>query len=283
MIVDKLHDEVVSKGMVCVGLDIRMDYIPDFITKKYDSKSERIFAFNRLAIDAAREKAACFKLQIACYEAEGIEGMKAYAGTLDYLREKDLLSIADAKRGDISSTAGLYAKAHFSGEFEADFMTVNPYMGEDAISPYFDYVKNKNKGLFVLVKTSNPSAVDFQERILSGGNPLYIETAKKVGEWGAGFIGKSGYSSIGGVVGIKNTREFHEVRKACPGMFFLVPGYGAQGGTGKDIKEAISDPCAVVNSSRGIIAHAWNAASESDFMDAISGRVEKMGKDLSNE
>jgi len=283
MIVDKLHDEVVSKGMICVGLDIRMDYIPGFITKKYNAKSERIFAFNRLAIDAAREKAACFKLQIACYEAEGIEGMKAYARTLDYLRGKDLISIADAKRGDISSTAGLYAKAHFSGEFEADFMTVNPYMGEDAISPYYDYVKNRNKGLFVLVKTSNPSAADFQEKILSNGNPLYIETAKKVGEWGAEFTGRSGYSCIGGVVGIKNTKEFHEVRKACPGMFFLVPGYGAQGGTGKDIREAISDPCAVVNSSRGIIAHAGNAANESEFMDIISERVERMRKDLSNE
>ncbi len=283
MIIDKLHDEVLSKGMICVGLDTRMDYIPGFIKNKYNRKSQRIFAFNRLVIDAAKDRAACFKLQIACYEAEGIEGLEAYGRTLDYLRGKGIISIADVKRGDISSTAGLYAKAHFSGEFEADFMTVNPYMGQDAISPYYDYVKNRNKGLFVLVKTSNPSATDFQEKILSNGNPLYIETAKKVGQWGEAFKGSSGYSSIGGVVGIKNTREFHEVRKACPGMFFLVPGYGAQGGRGKDIREAISDPCAVVNSSRGIISHTGEAANENDFMDTISGRVEMMGKDLANE
>lgn len=283
MIIDKLHDEVVSKGMTCVGLDTRMEYIPEFIRKKHDSKSERIFAFNRLAIDASSDRAACFKLQIACYEAEGIEGMMAYSKTLDYLRGKDIISIADAKRGDISSTAGLYAKAHFSGEFEADFMTVNPYMGEDAVSPYYDYVKNRNKGLFVLVKTSNPSAADFQEKTVSGGGPLYIETARKVCRWGAAFEGSSGYSSIGGVVGINNTMEFRQVRKACPGMFFLVPGYGAQGGTGKDLRKAISEPCAVVNSSRGIIAHAANAPGEVEFMEIISGRVEKMRKDLAHE
>ncbi len=283
MIVDRLHDEVVSKGMICVGLDIRLEYMPDFLKKKYSVESDRIFAFNRLAIDAAEDRSACFKLQIACYEAEGIEGLRAYGKTMDYLREKNLISIADVKRGDISSTAGLYAKAHFSGEFEADFMTVNPYMGEDAISPYYDYIKNKNKGLFVLIKTSNPSAADFQEKTMSGGNPLYMETAKKVAEWGADFMGSSGYSSIGGVVGIKNTREFHEVRKICPGMFFLVPGYGAQGGTGKDIKEAISDPCAVVNSSRGIISYAQKAENENAFMDIISERVEMMRRDLAYE
>jgi len=283
MIIDRLHDEVMSKGMTCVGLDIRMEYLPEFIKKKNNSISDKIFDFNRLAIDAVSDRVACFKLQIACYEAEGIEGLRAYARTMEYLRQKKLVSIADVKRGDISSTGGLYAKAHFSGELESDFMTVNPYMGEDAISPYYDYIKNKNKGLFVLVKTSNPSAVDFQEKTMSDGNPLYIETAKKVAGWGSAFMGKSGYSSIGGVVGIKNTMQFQEIRKLCPEMFFLVPGYGAQGGNGQDIKKAISDPCAVVNSSRGIIAHAKQAENENDFMDKISDRVEIMRRDLAYE
>lgn len=283
MIIDRLHDEAARKGMVCVGLDVREDYLPAFILKRWTLKEDRIFAFNRMVIDASKDMAACFKLQIACYEAEGIEGLIAYGRTLAYLRENQLISIADVKRGDISSTAGLYAKAHFSGVFEADFMTVNPYMGEDAISPYYEYIEKRNKGLFVLIRTSNPSAADLQGRLMADGQPLYMETAKRVREWGLPYIGKRGFSAIGGVVGIKNTREFREIREACPSLFYLVPGYGAQGGTGKDLREAMDDVCGVVNSSRGIIAEGAKAQGEQAFMDIIVEKVEKMKKDLSHE
>lgn len=283
MIIDRLHDEVVQKGMACVGLDVRPEYLPGFLEKRYERLEDRIFAFNRLVIEAAGGKAACFKLQIACYEALGLEGLSAYGRTLALLREKGIVSIADAKRGDISSTASQYAKAHFTGVFEADFMTVNPYMGEDAIRPYYEYVEKRNKGLFVLIKTSNPSAADFQDRLLEDGRPLYMETAQKVAEWGRRFTGACGYSAIGGVVGIQNAEAFKAVRKAHPGLFYLVPGYGAQGGTGEDLARVLSGDCAVVNSSRGIIAGAEDLQTETAFMDLIAERVEAMGKDLSHE
>lgn len=154
MIIDRLYEAVKEKGFVCVGLDSHLDYIPNYIKEKHEKISDIIFEYNKTIIDATSDIVAIYKPQIAYYEANGLEGLIAYQRTLRYLKEKGLLSIGDVKRGDIASTAKEYAKAHFKGEFEADFITLNPYMGMDSITPYLDYLKTGEKGVFVLLRAS---------------------------------------------------------------------------------------------------------------------------------
>ncbi|QVK17561.1 orotidine-5'-phosphate decarboxylase [Mycoplasmatota bacterium] len=253
MIIDKLYEEVMKKGPICVGLDTRIDYIPEKLLSSSDAVEDKIFQFNKRIIDETFDLVACYKLQIACYEALGIEGLKAYSRTLKYIKEKGIISIGDIKRGDISSTGEMYAKAHFEGDFEADFITVNPYMGIDAISPYFPYLEKGNKGIFVLVKTSNNSSKDFQE-LEVGEELLYNKVAQQVDKWGEKYIGNYGFSLIGGVVGCTHPKEIVGISKNHNNMFFLIPGYGAQGGSGKDLSILFKDNrCGIVNSSRGII------------------------------
>lgn len=252
MIIDKLYKEVKNKGFVCVGLDTHLDYIPEKI-KKGLSVSESIFEFNKKIIDATYDLTAIYKLQIAYYEANGIEGLKGYSKTLKYLRDKGLLSIADIKRGDIAATAKEYAKAHFTGEFEADFITLNPYMGFDSITPYLDYVKDNEKGIFVLMRTSNQGAKDI-ECLISDTKPVYYHLGDGLKNLAKDFIGECGYSSIGMVVGGTHSEEAIEIRERYPDSFFLVPGYGAQGGRSEDIRTYLGNfDGGVVNSSRGII------------------------------
>ena len=160
-IMDKLYQRVEERGVVCVGLDTSLDYIPDFI-KEGKSNEDAIVEFNKAIIDATYDVAACFKVQIAYYEALGLAGLKAYKRTLDYLKEKDAIIIADIKRGDIAATAKQYAKAHFEGDFEVDFITLSPYMGMDSIEPYLPYLESGKKGIFSLVRTSNKGAEDIE-------------------------------------------------------------------------------------------------------------------------
>lgn len=160
-IIDKLYDRVEKRGVVCVGLDTALDYVPEHIREGRTS-GEAIFEFNKQIIDSTYDVAACFKVQIAYYEALGLEGLIAYKKTLEYLREKDEIIIADIKRGDIAATAKMYAKAHFEGDFEADFITLSPYMGMDSIEPYMPYLESGKKGVFSLVRTSNPGAEDIE-------------------------------------------------------------------------------------------------------------------------
>ncbi|HMM32591.1 MAG TPA: orotidine-5'-phosphate decarboxylase, partial [Clostridia bacterium] len=200
MSMERLYKDVQKKGPVCVGLDTQYSFLPEYIKRKDASVGEKIFAFNRSIIDAVYGEAGCFKVQIACYEALGLDGMKAFADTVRYARERGSVVISDVKRGDISSTAAQYAQGHFTGDFETDIITVNAYMGEDAISPYYPYFE-KGKGLFVLVKTSNPGSGDFQDLDV-GGMTLYQRMAQKVAQWGAPFVGESGYSAIGAVTGL---------------------------------------------------------------------------------
>lgn len=266
MIFDTLNSEIKKRGPVCVGLDTRLDYLPKCITERDISLGEKLFEFNRAIVDATREHAACFKLQIACYEAHGLEGLSAFARSVRYIRELGVPVITDAKRGDIASTAEMYAKAHFEGELETDMLTVNAYMGEDAVSPYYPYL-SKNKGVFVLIKTSNPSSGDIEDADC-GGEPLYVRMARLAAKWGAPFIGESGFSSVGAVVGCTFPGEFAAVRAVMPNGFFLIPGYGAQGGTGEDIAEFFrGGVCGVVNSSRGIIAAHKGKTENGDFAD----------------
>ena len=174
MIVDKLFKTVEEKGHVCLGLDTDYDYIPESFRNKYKSKCEAILDFNKSIIDATLDVVACYKVQIAYYEALGLEGLKVYSDTLKYIRQNNAIAIADIKRSDISKTAEMYAQAHFTGDFEADFITLNPYMGvNDSIEPFLSYVQNNEKGLFILVRTSNKGAKDFQYITDKEETPLY--------------------------------------------------------------------------------------------------------------
>lgn len=254
MVIDRLYEAVEKKGHVCVGLDTDLSYVPEFITKKHTSISDAIFEFNRKIIDSTKDFASCFKVQIAYYEAYGLEGMVAYKKTLEYLRQQKEIIIADIKRGDISKTAEMYAKGHFEGDFESDFITLSPYMGLDSIEPYLDYVKNKDKGIFALVRTSNEGAKDIQYIDTVDGEKIYTTVGKKIQKLGEDYMGKCGYSSIGGVVGCTHIEEGIELRNTLGKMFFLIPGYGAQGGGAKDVAPYLKDGNGgVVNSSRGIL------------------------------
>lgn len=253
MIIDKLYKEVEKKGNVCLGLDTHMDYIPEAMKKEFKDLEEVIFQFNKRIIDCTKDITAIYKLQIAYYEAYGIEGLKAYKRTLEYLKSIDSLSIGDVKRGDIAATADMYAKAHFEGDFETDFITINPYMGFDSITPYLKYLDGGNKGIFVLLRTSNPGAKDI-EYLNVNDEALYYHVGDKLEEMGKEYIGESGYSLIGAVVGGTHTDEAIEIRERYKNMYFLIPGYGAQGARGKDVDLYLKQKNGgVVNSSRGII------------------------------
>jgi orotidine-5'-phosphate decarboxylase len=254
MIIDKLYEKVKSNGVVCVGLDTDLSYLPEGFLNKYESASEALFQFNKRIIDATLDVSACFKVQIAYYEAYGLQGMKAYSDTLKYIRENGALAIADIKRGDIAKTAEMYAKAHFTGEFESDFVTLSPYMGLDSIEPYLPYMKNNEKGAFVLVRTSNPGAEDIEYIETKDNKRVYNVVGEKVQNLGDQCLGEYGYSSIGGVVGCTHADEAVELRKTLNKMFFLIPGYGAQGGKAEDVALYLKDGNGgVVNNSRGIL------------------------------
>ena len=253
LIIDKLYERVEERGVVCLGLDTDASYIPQHILEG-KSLDEAIFQFNKEIIDATLDVVACYKVQIAYYEALGLAGLIAYRNTLKYLREKDAIIIADIKRGDITATASQYAKAHFTGDFEADFITLSPYMGMDSIEPYMPYMESGKKGVFVLVRTSNKGAEDFENLDIEGGKKLYNEVADKITEAGQTVKGRYGYTAIGGVIGCTHVEEGKEIRNRYSNMFFLIPGYGAQGGTAKDVALYLKNGNGgVVNSSRGIL------------------------------
>lgn len=251
MIIDKLYERVKERSFICVGLDTSFDYLP----KKYQDLgvAEGLFQFNKEIIDNTYDLVAIFKLQIAYYEAKGIEGLKGYVKTIEYLKSKDQLVIGDIKRGDIADTGKMYAKAHFESEFEVDFVTLSPYMGYDSIDPYLPYLESGEKGAFVLLRTSNPGAKDI-EYLEHKGRPLYYTIGDNLQEIGKSCVGESGYSALGLVTGGTQSEEAVELREAYKNSFFLIPGYGAQGATAADIRNYLNDfNGGVVNSSRGII------------------------------
>lgn len=254
MIIDKLFKTVEEKGHVCVGLDTDLSYIPKTFLNKFTSLEEAVFQFNKTIIDETIDVAACYKPQIAYYEALGISGLIAYKKTLEYIKFKGGISIGDIKRGDISKTAEMYAKAHFEGDFEADFITLSPYMGLDSIEPYLPYIKEKEKGVFLLVRTSNKGAKDIQYINTTDGKKVFNLVGEKIQNLGKECIGECGYSSIGGVIGCTHVEEGIELRNKLNSMFFLIPGYGAQGGKAEDVALYLKNGNGgVVNSSRGIM------------------------------
>lgn len=253
MLVDRLYREIENKGNVCVGLDTSLDYIPRGMKEKHQNIEDILFAFNKEIIDSSEDIVAIYKLQIAYYESYGIKGLMAYKKTLEYLKSKELLSIGDIKRGDISSTADMYARAHFEGDFEADLITLNPYMGFDSLSPYLKYLESGKKGIYVLMRTSNPGAKDL-EYLKADGKYIYNHVGDKLLELGKDYMGTCGYSSLGAVVGGTHIDQAKEIRDRYEHMQFLIPGYGAQGGKASDVKNYLKDGNGgVVNSSRGII------------------------------
>ena len=260
-----------TKAPICVGLDPLLNYIPEHILKKsynefgetLEGAADAIWQFNKEIVDHTCDLIPSVKPQIAMYEQFGIEGLKSYQKTVDYCQQKGLLVIGDAKRGDIGSTSAAYATGHlgkvqvgsktYSG-FHTDFLTVNPYLGTDGVKPFVDVCNSEDKGLFVLVKTSNPSSGEFQDRLIDG-RPLYELVAEKVVEWGDTCM-DGDYSNVGAVVGATYPEMSKILRKLMPRTYFLVPGYGAQGGTAADLAHCFNEDGlgAVVNSSRGIIA-----------------------------
>lgn len=254
---DALHDAVAARGPVCVGLDTAIEYVPETERARADSDVSALFDFNRAIIDATIDVSACYKVQIAYYEAQGLEGMRVYARTLQYIRKRGALVIADIKRGDIADTAARYAKAHFEGDFEADFVTLSPYMGMDSIEPWLDQVRNRGKGAFVLMRTSNQGRHDFQEKLLADGGRLHAAVGDRLDELAARYHGDHGYGAIGAVVGCTEPAEAALIRERRAGLFFLIPGYGAQGGGADEAALLLrGGNGGVVNASRSILK-AW--------------------------
>ncbi len=286
---------------IVVGLDPMMGFVPEHIQKKafaeygetLEGAAEAIWQFNKEIVDATYDLIPAVKPQIAMYEQFGVPGMIAYQKTVDYCKEKDLVVIGDVKRGDIGSTSAAYAVGHLGrvkvgsktySAFNEDFATVNPYLGTDGIKPFVDVCKEENKGLFILVKTSNPSSGEFQDRIIDG-RPLYEWVGEKVAAWGEDHMGEK-YSYIGAVVGATYPEMGKVLRKVMPKSFILVPGYGAQGATAKDLRPYFNEDGlgAIVNSSRGIIAaykqEKYKHVGAENFAEASRLAVEDMLADM---
>lgn len=272
MVSDKLIRAIISKkSPIVVGLDPRIESIPSEILESnftmygetLKGASESILEFNKGIIDSIYDLVPAVKPQIAFYEQYGVEGMVAYKETCEYAKSKGLIVIADVKRGDIGTTSKAYSIAHLGkvkvgsqiiSAFEADFATVNPYLGDDCMREFMDEVKTLEKGLFVLVKTSNKTSGQLQDLEVEGGK-VYDKVAEIVSNWNDALVGEMGYSPIGAVVGATYPSELEHLRLKMPKAIFLVPGYGAQGGGAKDVVGAFNTDGlgAIVNSSRGII------------------------------
>ena len=274
---DKLYEAVAARGPVCVGLDTDFSYLPEGFAKAELTAGENIVRFNKAVVDATKDVAGCFKVQIAYYESLGLDGIRAYKETLDYVKAAGMPVIADIKRGDIAKTAEMYAKAHFEGDFEADFITLAPYMGLDSIRPYLPYVTGAGKGLFVLVRTSNPGAKDFEYEKLADGRHVYDMVGDKLHELGLECMGEKGYSSLGLVIGGTHIEEAAEIRARYEDSFFLIPGYGAQGGTADDIARYLDKHSngGVVNSSRAVLL-AYKKQPGTAFDEAARNECIKM-------
>ncbi len=290
-----------TNAPIVVGLDPMLSYVPEHIRKKayaeygetLEGAAEAIWQFNKAIVDSTYDLIPAVKPQIAMYEQFGIPGLAAFKKTVDYCHEKDLVVIGDVKRGDIGSTSAAYAVGHLGkvqvgskqyAGFDEDFATVNPYLGSDGIKPFVDVCKEEKKGLFILVKTSNPSSGEFQDRQIDG-RPLYEYVGEKVAEWGADCMGDS-YSYIGAVVGATYPEVGKVLRKVMPKSFILVPGYGAQGGKGADLVHYFNEDGlgAIVNSSRGIIAaykkEEYAKFGAENFADASRQAVLDMIEDI---
>ena len=300
--INKLIEKIQkTHAPIVVGLDPMLNYVPEHIQKRafaeygetLEGAAEAIWQFNKEIVDATYDLIPAVKPQVAMYEQFGVEGMKAFKKTCDYAKSKGLVIIGDIKRGDIGSTSEAYAIGHVGtvkiGEhiyspFTEDFVTVNPYLGSDGVKPFLKVCKENNKGAFILVKTSNPSSGEFQDQKIDG-RPLYELVGEKVAAWGSEVMGDE-YSYVGAVVGATYPEMGKVLRKVMPKAYILVPGYGAQGGKGKDLVHFFNEDGlgAIVNSSRGIIAaykqEQYAKFGAENFGDASRAAVETMVADI---
>lgn len=300
--INKLVENIKKTGApIVVGLDPMLNYIPEHVKKKayeesgetLEGAAEAIWQFNREIVDKTYDLIPAVKPQIAMYEQFGVPGLAAFKKTVDYCKEKGLVVIGDIKRGDIGSTSAAYAAGHLGKvqvgsrtymPFDEDFVTVNPYLGSDGVNPFLDVCREEKKGVFVLVKTSNPSSGEFQDQ-LTEGRPLYELVGEKVAAWGETHMGED-YSYVGAVVGATYPEMGKVLRKIMPKAYILVPGYGAQGGKGKDLVHFFNEDGlgAIVNSSRGIIAayrqEKYASIGEANYGDASRAAVEDMAADI---
>jgi orotidine-5'-phosphate decarboxylase len=301
---DRLIAEIEAKETpAIVGIDPRYELLPMPLRRKFDGKKTgslrsvvgAIKAFSLEIIDVVAPHVPAVKPQIAFFEMYGWVGLQAYAEVARYARKAGLIVIGDVKRGDIGSTAAAYAKGHLgrigvgghaAEIWQEDAVTINPYLGGDSVEPFLEECSREGKGVFVLVRTSNPSAAEIQN-LASSGRPVYLHVADLVKRWGAATVGKRGFSSVGAVVGATWPRESVEIRAVLPQSIFLVPGYGAQGGTVEDLRGAFNPDGlgAVVNSSRGIIFAYRRSPYDEQFgekrwQEAVSAAVEEMKSDL---
>ncbi len=285
-----------------MGLDPRYEMIPECVRNKYDQTLEgackAILEYNKALIDATYDVIPAVKPQVAFYEMFGIDGIKVFNETCKYAKEKGMVVIADAKRGDIGSTAQGYSNAFLGktpiGEneieiFNVDFLTVNPYMGTDCVKPFVDDCKKYNKGLFVLVKTSNKSSGDVQDLVLQNGKTIYETIAELVNVWGEDLVGENGYSSIGAVVGATYPKQLEELRNIMPKTYFLIPGYGAQGGKAEDIALGFDSNGlgGIVNASRSLMcaykSDLWkDKFAEEDYANATRAEALRMRDELNS-
>lgn len=302
--INKLNEKIKKTGApIVVGLDPMLKYVPEFIRKQafaeygetLEGAAEAVWQYNKGIVDAVYDLIPAVKPQIAMYEQFGIPGMAAFKKTVDYCKEKDLVVIGDIKRGDIGSTSEAYAVGHLGKVqvgsnsycgFDEDFATVNPYLGSDGVKPFMKVCKEEKKGIFVLVKTSNPSSGEFQDRLIDG-KPLYEIVGEQVNAWGAECMPESGnYSYVGAVVGATYPEQGKLLRKVMPHTLILVPGYGAQGGKGADLVHFFNEDGlgAIINSSRGIIAayqqEQYARFGEKGYADASRAAVLAMREDI---
>lgn len=302
--INKLVEKIQkTEAPIVVGLDPMLTYIPEHIKEKVfaeygetlEGAAEAVWLFNKEIVDHVYDLIPAVKPQIAMYEQFGVPGLVAFKKTVDYCKSKDLVVIGDIKRGDIGSTSAAYAIGHLGRvqvgskeyvPFDEDFATVNPYLGSDGVNPFIKVCQEEKKGIFVLVKTSNPSSGEFQDRRI-GERPLYEYVGEKVDEWGRQCMGEN-YSYVGAVVGATYPEVGKVMRKIMPKAYILVPGYGAQGGQGRDLVHFFNEDGlgAIVNSSRGIIAaykqDAYSRFGAEHFGEASRAAVEAMKEDIQN-
>ena len=301
--IDILIEKIKETGNPTVmGLDPRYEMLPECVTSKYPKTLEgvarAIIEYNKALIDATYDIIPAIKPQIAFYEMFGIPGMEAFEETCKYAKEKGMVVIADIKRGDIGSTAAGYSNAYLGktkiGDieqsiFDVDFVTVNPYMGTDCVKPFIEDCKKYNKGLFILVKTSNPSSGELQDLKLESGDEVYTNVAKLVEKWGEELRGEYNYSSIAAVVGATYPKQLEDIRKTAPHTFFLIPGYGAQGGKPEDIALGFDQEGlgGIVNASRSLMcaykSDRWkNEFEEKDYAKATRAEAIRMKEELNS-
>ncbi len=269
-----------------LGLDTRVEFVPESFARPYleaGGPADAVRAFNFALLDGLKDLIPCVKVQAAYYELMGLPGLACMADTVAEARRLGYVVILDAKRGDIGATAAAYSGAYLAPDapLAADFLTVNPYLGSDGVSPFADDCRATGRGIFVLVKTSNPSSGEFQDLVTGDGRPLFERVGERVSEWGADLIGAEGYSAVGAVVGATYPEQGARLRRRMPHTFFLLPGYGAQGASAEGLAGCFDDSGggAVVAASRSLIC-AHRKAGTDDFVSAARDEAVRMRAEL---